>query len=66
MTTSFAQADDAALEVYFRVYDGGAPHPIALNIAVSVWFCRCPQVDGRQARMRVSRLLDARALRCAA
>ena len=62
MTTSFGQADDAALGAYRRAYDGGAPHVVALNIAVSVWFCRCPQVDGRWARRRVSRLLDARAL----
>lgn len=66
MKTSFVQADGAALQAYFRAHGGGAPHAVALNIAVSVWFCRCPHIDSRSARLRVSRLLDASAARRAA
>jgi hypothetical protein len=60
MTAPYARADEAALAAYARAQDNGAAHDIALNIAVSVWFCRCPWIDGGQARLRVSRLLDAR------
>jgi hypothetical protein len=42
------------LKAYFRAHDDSAPHAFALNIAVSVWFCRCPHIDGRWARRRVS------------
>jgi len=57
------EADRAALTAYKRAYNGGAEHVLALNIAVSVWFCQCPWVDTRWARRRVSRLLDAQAQR---
>lgn len=59
MTAPFVRADEAALVAYTRAQNNGAAHAIALNIAVSVWFCRCPWVDGGWARVRVSRLLDA-------
>lgn len=61
MTPSFAQADDAALAAYSRAHDSGSAHELALNIAVSIWFSRCPWIDGQAARRRVSRLLAARA-----
>lgn len=66
MTAPFVTADEAALVAYARAQDNGAAHGIALNIAVSVWFGRCPWVDGGWARIRVSRLLDARAAPCQA
>jgi hypothetical protein len=53
-------ADCAALDAYRRAYARGAEHEIALNIAVSIWFCRCPKIDTRLARRRVSRLLGER------
>jgi hypothetical protein len=56
--TNYFEADSAALEAYGRAYRSGARHALALNIAVSVWFCRCPHIDSRWARSRVSRLLD--------
>jgi hypothetical protein len=57
----FFEADGVALDVYDRVFGGGANHAYALNIAVSVWFCRFPGADASRVRRRVSRLLDARA-----
>lgn len=66
MTESYYEADQAALDAYRRAYGGGAYHALALNIAVSIWFCRCPHVDARWARKRVSRLLDSAALSAAA
>ena len=59
MTISYDEADRAALDAYKRTNVGGTGHALALNIAVSVWFCRCPHVDSRWARRRVSRLVDA-------
>lgn len=58
MDPVFRDADRAALNAYRRAYAGGSEHECALNIAVSIWFCRCPQIDTRVARQRVSRLLD--------
>jgi hypothetical protein len=63
MKTPFVQADEAALKAYSRAFANGTRHVVALNIAVSVWFCRCPQIDGRWARTRVLRLVDESALR---
>jgi hypothetical protein len=60
MTALFIRADEAALSAYSRAQENGAAHEIALNIAASVWFCQCPWVDGGWARLRVSRLLEAR------
>jgi hypothetical protein len=59
MNSNYLEADSAAMDAYRRAYGGGAKHALALNIAVSVWFCRCPHVDSRWARRRVSRLLDS-------
>jgi hypothetical protein len=56
--SNYLEADSAALEAYRRAHHDGAKHVLALNIAVSVWFCRCPYVDTRWARRRVSLLLD--------
>jgi hypothetical protein len=58
MDLVFREADYAALEAYRRAYVRGAEHETALNIVVSTWFCRCPQIDTRLARRHVSRLLD--------
>lgn len=58
MGFNYSEADSAALEAYRRAYRGETEHVLALNIAVSVWFCRCPHIDSRLARRRVSRLLD--------
>jgi hypothetical protein len=58
MDPIFRQADCAALTAYRRAHAGGTEHESALNIAVSIWFCRWPQIDARLARKRVSRLLD--------
>jgi len=59
VTISYNEADRAAVDAYKRTHVGGTGHALALNIAVSVWFCRYPSVDPRWARRRVSRLLDA-------
>jgi hypothetical protein len=62
MNPVIRSADSAAIEAYRRSSAGGAEHEYALNIAVSIWFCRCPQIDTRLARQRVRRLLgDVRA-----
>jgi hypothetical protein len=66
MTPSIIQADRAALDAYFRALRGGAEHTVALHIAVSMWFCRRPDVDACLVRKRVSRLLDEHASRGAA
>lgn len=63
MDSSRTRADEAALNVYFRSRDNGSPHELALNVAVSVWFARCPWIDGREARARVTALLDEAAAR---
>jgi hypothetical protein len=60
MNPIFREADCAALEAYRRTYAGGIEHEVALNIAVSIWFCRCPQIDARLVRRRIGRLLDER------
>ena len=58
MKSEYLEADSAALDAYRCAYRGRANHALALNIAVSVWFCRCPHIDSRRARRRVSLLLD--------
>jgi hypothetical protein len=58
MKSDILEADSAALVAYRRACHGGAGHVLALNIAVSVWFCRYPQIDSHRARRRVSRLID--------
>jgi hypothetical protein len=58
MNPVLREADRAALDAYQRAYAAGTEHERALNIAVSIWFCRCPEIDPRLARKRVSRLLD--------
>jgi hypothetical protein len=66
MKSNYLEADSAALDAYRRAYGGIGKHALALNIAVSVWFCRCPHIDSRAARRRVSRLLDSALQRDAA
>jgi hypothetical protein len=60
MSADYFEADSAALHAYRRSHDGGAYHALALNIAVSAWSCRVPQIDASWVRRRVLRLLDAR------
>jgi hypothetical protein len=62
MNTTYVEADHAALCAYRRAYGAVGDHALALNIAVSVWFCRCPHIDSRLTRQRVSRLLDAESI----
>lgn len=66
MDSNYSEADSAALDAYRRAHGDGAYHSLALKIAVSVWFCRCPHVDRRWAWNRVVRLLDASAGRATA
>jgi hypothetical protein len=61
MSTKFHEADTAAMDAYKRCCCDGVNHALALNIAVSVWFCRCPHVDTHWARRRLARLLDENA-----
>jgi hypothetical protein len=58
MSTKFREADRVAMNACERSWRDGACHSVSLNIAVSAWFCRCPNLDTRWARPRVSRLLD--------
>jgi hypothetical protein len=59
LNSTYDEADSAALESYGRARGGGAKHVVALNIAVAVWFCRCPHVDAGSARGHVSRLVES-------
>lgn len=60
MTSPFTAADDAALLAYSRAEGNGVAHAMALKIAVSVWFARCPWADTVFGRQRVSGLIVAR------
>jgi hypothetical protein len=52
------EADGAALRAYGRACRNGMKYARALNVAVPVWFCRCPDANPGRLRRRVSRPLD--------
>lgn len=63
MPSPFTAADDAALLAYCRAEGNGVAHAMALRIAVSVWFARCPWADAVFGKQRVTGLIVARPAR---
>ena len=58
MSSREAAANQAALNAYFKARGDGRAYASAVNIAITVWFARCPWADGRDARTRVLELLQ--------
>ena len=58
MSSPEAVANQAALTAFVKPRDEGRAYALALNIAITAWFARCPWADGRAARTRVLELLQ--------
>jgi hypothetical protein len=58
MSSREAVANQAALNVFIKARDEGRARGLALNLAITTWFARCPWADGRDARARVLELVQ--------
>ncbi len=58
MSSHESVANQAALNAFVKARAEGRAYGLALNIAITVWFARCPWADGRDARTRVLELVQ--------